>query len=371
MRLFAWLALLLLIALPAIGQPETAASAAVDSSADLDLDTLPDAFEQALLERFLPRFFVSRNECAELPAEFAPNEPDPRATAANGTIYGQAFPVSGADGTRIELHYFHLWAADCGRWGHPLDAEHVSALLAATQGDVSPSATPMEGWRALYWYAAAHEDTVCDVSHGAHAQALDAESRGAKVWISRAKHASYLSHERCKFGCGGDECKKPKEIVVPRVINLGEKGYPLNGARFAASSRWPLEQKLGSDFNAAVRQQLAGASPKKIVAVNSALPPVRATILAGEEILSGAGTGKRHTDEALKTGTGATGNALKTGHEATSGALKTSQEATGSALGRAFRATKRFLTGRESPPASTRAEVSAEGANGTPAPASP
>ncbi|MCC6265208.1 MAG: hypothetical protein IT169_16660 [Bryobacterales bacterium] len=371
MRFLAWLALLLFVALPAIGQPEIAASAAQGSSADLDLDTLPDAFEQALLERFLPRFFVSRNECAELPAEFAADEPEPRAVAANGAIYGQAFPLSGAEGVSVELHYFHLWTTDCGRWGHPLDAEHVSVLLTAPQGDAPPSATPVEEWRARYWYAAAHEDTVCDVSHGAHAQALGAERHGAKIWISRAKHASYLSRERCKFGCGGDECKKPKEIDVPRVINLGEKGRPLNGARFTASSRWPLEQKLGSDFNAAVRQQLAGASPKKIVAVNSALPPVRATILAGEEILSGAGTGKRHTDEALKTGTDATGNALKTGHEATAGALKTSQEATGNALGRAFRATKRFLTGRESPPAATRAEASIEGTNGAPAPASP
>lgn len=344
MRFLVWLSLAWLLALPVSGQADSRAPSAVNRAEDLDGDTLPDAFEQALLERFLPRFFVSRDECAGLPAELASHEPEPRVLAANGAIYGQAFPVSGADGQWIELHYFHLWAKDCGRWGHPLDAEHVSALLATPENAAPQAETPAEDWRALYWYAAAHEDTVCDVSHGAHAQALGAERHGAKVWISRAKHASYLSQRRCKFGCGGDECKKPAEITVQRVINLGERGRPLNGAHFVSSVRWPLEQKLGSDFTEAVRQQLAAASKKKIVAVNSALPPVRATILAGEEILSGAGTGKRHTDGALKTGTEATGNALKTGHEAT-----------GNALGRAFRATERFLTGRKAPPPATAA----------------
>ncbi|MDZ7639017.1 MAG: hypothetical protein U5J83_12350 [Bryobacterales bacterium] len=287
---------------------------------DADGDGLPDAFEQALLERFLPRFFVSRNECSDLPAEFALNEPDPRVLAANGTIYAQAFPVRGEDGEWIELHYFHLWAKDCGRWGHPLDVEHVSALLAAPQSDA-----PAANWRALYWFAAAHENTVCDVSHGAQAKALDAEERGAKVWISRAKHASYLNHGRCKFGCGGDECPRPRELDVPRVVNLGQAGRPLHGALFIASSQWPMADKLDEDFSLAVRQQLAAAPPKKVVAVNSGIPPVRATILAGEEILGGVGTGKRHTEGALKTG----------------------KDATGSALGRAFRATGRFLSGEK------------------------
>lgn len=344
MRLFVWLSLMCVLVPLASSQPNTGTSVSVAQTGDLDGDGLPDAVEQALLERFLPRFFLSQNECSEMPAEFALYEAEPRVVAANGTIYGQAFPVESAEGERIELHYFHLWAKDCGRWGHPLDAEHVSVLLGASEFDA-----PAAEWRALYWYAAAHEDTVCDVSHGAHARTIDAEERGAKVWISRAKHASYLSHGRCKFGCGGDECKKPEELAVPQVINIGEEGRPLNGAIFISSSRWPLGSKLGIDFTESVRQQLALAPPKKIVAVNEALPPVRATILAGEEILGGVGTGTRHTDDALKTGSESTGNALKTG-----------KEATGNALGRAFRATKRFLNGESTGPAAEEAVASPE-----------
>ncbi len=348
MPFLVWLSFVCLLALPLSGQPKSSVPTAQPGT-DLDGDTLPDAFEQELLERFQPRFFLSRNECADLPAEFAANEPEPRPLAANGVIYGQAFSVEGKGGPWIELHYFHLWARDCGRWGHPLDVEHVSALLATPEETTSSAAsltsTPVNEWRALYWYAAAHEDTVCDVSHGAHARALGAERHGAKVFVSRAKHASYLSRERCKFGCGGDECKDPKEMEVPRVINLGERGRPLNGAIFASSNRWPMAQKLGSDFTETVRQQLAAGSPKKIVAVNSGLPPVRATILAGEEILSGAGTGMRHTDGALQNGAEATDNALNTSHEATGNALKSGYRATESAVGRAFRATGRFLKG--------------------------
>jgi hypothetical protein len=305
--------LLVVFALPALGQEPPAAD-------DADGDGLTESFEQALLERFLPRFHVTREDCAGLPAAFAPNEAEPRVLAQDGTIYGQAFPVKSSDGPRIELHYFHLWATDCGRLAHPLDVEGVSVLLAA--GDAGAAA---EQWRALYWYAAAHEETVCDVSHGAHARALDAETQGGNVFISRAKHASYLSQKRCKLGCGGDSCKNSMEMPVARVVNLGQPGRPLHGTVFVTSPRWPLAKKMDPDFTDAVVQQLAGANPKKIMAVNSALPPVRATINAGEQILSGTGTGKRHTGSALKTG----------------------KDATGSALGKAFRATGRFLSGEK------------------------
>jgi hypothetical protein len=307
------LGLLVLFAYPALGQEPAPTD-------DQDGDGLSEALEQALLERFLPRFHVTKNDCGGLPAAFAPDEAEPRVLAQDGTIYGQAFPVDSSDGSRIELHYFHLWAKDCGRLAHPLDVEGVSVLLAA---DATSAAA--EHWRALYWYAAAHEETVCDVSHGAHAKALDAETQGGRVFISRAKHASYLSQKRCKLGCGGDSCKNSVEMPVARVVNLGQPGRPLHGSVFAMSPRWPLAKKMEPDFTETVVQQLAGSNPKKIVAVNSALPPVRATINAGEQILSGTGTGKRHTGSALKTG----------------------KDATGSALGKAFRATGRFLGGEK------------------------
>ncbi len=340
MRLIVQVVFLCVFVLAASAVNENQLAAAHDE--DLDGDGLGDAFEQALLDRFLPRFHLSRGECAEKPALFAPGEEEPRVLAMDGVIYGQAFPVRSGEEEWIELHYYHLWAKDCGRWGHPLDAEHVSTLLGAPSLHSPPSA-----WRALYWYAAAHEDTVCDVSHGARAELLGAEDRGARIWVSKAKHASYLAHERCKFGCGGDECKDPREMAVPRVVNLGEPGRPLNGSLFVSSARWPLAEKLGSDFTDAVRRQLASAPANRIVSINQALPPVRATILAGEETLSGASTGARHTDNALKAGSEATDNALNTGHKATGNALAAGRDATGRALVRAFRATRRFVTGTE------------------------
>ena len=97
------------------------------SAQDLDRDGLGDSFEQALLARFIPTFYVSAGECDGLPAAFSPGTVHPTVAARNGTIHGRAFPAANG---RVELQYFHLWARDCGRGGHALDAEHVSALIA-------------------------------------------------------------------------------------------------------------------------------------------------------------------------------------------------------------------------------------------------
>ncbi|MBK7926500.1 MAG: hypothetical protein IPJ98_03140 [Bryobacterales bacterium] len=72
--------------------------AAILPAADLDRDSLDDATEQALLEEFLPRFYLSKGECDLAPAEFDPRSAEPRLLARNGVIYGQAFPVSFAGG---------------------------------------------------------------------------------------------------------------------------------------------------------------------------------------------------------------------------------------------------------------------------------
>jgi hypothetical protein len=85
---------------------------------DLDHDGLEDPFEQEILARFLPEFRVSKMECAGLPAEFLPDSTQPQAVALNGTIYGQVFPVApdGISGSFLEVHYYHLWSRDCGRF---------------------------------------------------------------------------------------------------------------------------------------------------------------------------------------------------------------------------------------------------------------
>ena len=124
-----------------------------------------------------------------------------------------------AETRQVELHYYHLWRQDCGEHGHPLDTEHVAVLIQAS-GAIEVEAT----WKALYWYAAAHEQTVCDVSQIARASTLRAEDKGAQVWISPGKHASYLDARLCQRGCGADVCEAMVPLQAGRVINLGEPG---------------------------------------------------------------------------------------------------------------------------------------------------
>ena len=245
------------------------------SAQDLDRDRLDDSFEQALLERFAPAFYLSAGECDGLPASFVPGTRDPVVAARNGTIHGRVFPAS--DGA-IELQYFHLWARDCGRGGHDLDAEHVSALV-----ELQPDGT----WAARLWYAAAHEDTICDQSSGARASALGAGSGGPPVYIPRGKHASYLSPGHCARGCGGDTCPLGPPLRVVALVNIGEPGAPLNGATWTLSTRWPLGLKLQSDFAPAVRARLDRAGSESAIALSSHLRAPQAPVLAGDTALDG------------------------------------------------------------------------------------
>jgi len=169
------------------------------ASIDSDGDGLSDTLEQRLLEQFAPSFEIAAHDCSDRPAAFTPNVKLASVQAEDGTIYGQAFPVRAEESAQqVELHFYHLWRTDCGEHGHPLDAEHVAVLVRAS-GDE---------WKARYWYAAAHEQTVCDVSQIARASTLQAENKGARVWISPGKHASYLDPRLCRAGCGADACEQ-------------------------------------------------------------------------------------------------------------------------------------------------------------------
>ena len=138
---------------------------AATQNTDTDRDGIPDEQEQALLERF---------------------------------------PVSES---RIEIHYYTLWAKDCGRMKHPLDAEHVSVLLSMnSQGE------PEE----IYWYAGAHEQTSCDMSSGKRAESLT--KRRPVIWSSSGKHALYFRQDMCGHGCGADSCKDNVELILSAMV---------------------------------------------------------------------------------------------------------------------------------------------------------
>lgn len=276
------------------------------ASVDDDHDGMADALEAALLEQFRPSFMISHDECDLLPAEMTSGEAVPRVLARNGAIYGQAMPR--AQGS-VELHYFHLWSRDCGRHGHPGDVEHVSALI-ARQKDGS--------WQAQYWYAAAHEQTVCERSMFARASELQAVHKGAAVWISAGKHASYFSAELCNGGCGGDSCRSARSAPVLPVINLGEPGAPLNGAVWAAStsSAWPLAAKMSSDFDQNVMAQLQTLPATGPGRISSSTPGMQRTIAVSNTTFGSLELAQGDTENGLETAKTKTSNALQRSYRA-------------------------------------------------------
>lgn len=308
-------------------------------SLDSDHDGLPDEFEDALLHRFEPAMYTSRTDCSRLPAIFQPGSEVPLVAAEDGTLYGQAFPKPNGD---IELHYYHLWRVDCGRMGHALDTEHVAALLRGTGTDAAR-------WKAVYWYAAAHEDTLCDAGQIARASTLDAEDHGATIWVSQGKHASYLNEELCNHGCGGDRCDTMKARHPPRIVNLGEFGAPANGAVWTRSAQWPLAEKMTrSDFRAALLARVDKLPATDIAWAEPSKRPAQAAILGGNRGVDGALTGAtaggsaaghglaaggRGTDTAIRLATHTTGNALSRSAHAVGHALSKSASKTGRAVG--------------------------------------
>jgi hypothetical protein len=292
---------------------------------DTDHDGLSDLREQALLERFVPRFQVSRADCAMKPALFEEEVEKPTVAERDGTIYGQVTPRESAKGgdVVVEVHFYDLWSVDCGRMGHPLDAEHVSALLRAKTMD-----SPVEDWRAVYWFAAAHEGTVCDASEVAAAKVLDAERQGATVWLSAGKHGAFLNETMCTQGCGGDRCVEMTPLVVARVINLGEPGAAMHGAVWAGSPAWPLAAKMQSDFSAATIARLEHGEGVP-VEMNGAHGSVKGTIYVANSVANGVGTSGANTAAALNTADDKTESALGKSAKATGRALKRSTKAVG------------------------------------------
>jgi hypothetical protein len=267
-----------------------AAEPVTQPTIDDDRDGLDDRTEQRLLVKFAPTFLISSNECDGLPAEFAPGVRDPQVVSRNGTIYGQVFMRQGRPGAGVyvEIHYYHLWSRDCGRAGHPLDAEHVSALVWAPAID-----TDSDAWTALLWYSGAHEDTACDESSGARARDVQAENLGPKVWVSRGKHASFLERAHCSWGCGSDTCDAAIEFTPTKLINIGEVSALLNGAVWVQSTQWRLESKLAPVFDDSVISRLAEPKVKGVRSLKRRLKSGQSLLMARDSTVDSLGTGGR------------------------------------------------------------------------------
>ena len=325
------------------------ASAQTPRTIDSDHDGLNDVLEDALLQRFVPQFMISSDDCSARPARFVQAIAIPTIAAEDGTVYGQAMLRPAVAGTpaQVELHYYHLWRTDCGRMGHPLDAEHVAVLLQQTSTALRDDPA---SWHATYWYAAAHEDTVCDASQLTRASTLKAEEHGPQIWISAGKHASFLTEEMCHHGCGGDRCIKSRPLETPGVINLGELDAPMNGAVWMSSSRWPLKDKLGrTDFLTARVDRLQRLPETDIAWANPAKRPAQVAILGGNSAVTGASVGGDATGSALATSGRSTDSALTVAGDKTGTALEKATHNTGHALGAGVRAVKKALGGDKQP----------------------
>jgi hypothetical protein len=302
-----------LISLAACILLSTAALAQV--SLDTDHDGLSDQQEQALLEQFRPAFMISATDCAVRPSRFEPGHVIPTPVAADGTIYGQVFPVvlPGAASGYLEIHYYTLWDRDCGRRPHLLDVEHVSAIVTTSAGS-NP--------QALYWYAGAHEKTACDISSGAHAGAIAAEEHGPVVWSSGGKHALYLRKSMCHHGCGADSCADDVKLAQSGpVINIGELGAPANGAVWVASPQWLAADKMDSDFSAETIAILNATSGDAVVTLRGK-SSVRGTIQGSETVLESTEIGAQDTGAALDTADNHTSKSLNKAANATRRSLK-------------------------------------------------
>jgi hypothetical protein len=305
---------------------------------DTDRDGLSDRDEEALLKRYAPLFMISRKDCSDRPAQFLADTKSPTVVEDNGTIYGQVFPRKGRP-DEVELRYYHLWGRDCGQMGHRLDAEHVSVLV--------KTGANLEDAKALYWYAAAHEDTICDASHLARAATLHAEDHGPKIWVSEGKHGSFLSELMCTHGCGGDRCIDMKPLKTRQIVNLGEADIPMNGAVWLSSIEWPLSAKVSrSDFLEMRVARLEKLPDMDIVWANPAKRPAQATILGASAGIGGAATGARATDTALSIADSNTSSALDTTADKTGKALKKSSRNVWRALKKSVEKTGAVLNGK-------------------------
>jgi hypothetical protein len=308
---------------------------------DTDHDGLSDVLEQQLLIQFLPKFMVGEHDCSGIPAEFEPDIRAPEARADNGTIYGQVFPVKDATDHAIiaEIHYYHLWRKDCGGYGHPLDTEHVAVLVRASDTHLTAAT-----WKAVYWYAAAHENTVCDVSQIARAATLHAEDHGATVWISPGKHASYLNETLCQRGCGADRCENMVPLRTMALINLGEPSHPMNDSLFVSSRAWPLMAKMSvSDFPSAPVARLNQLPGTDIAWFNPGRHPAQGVIARSsitEQAIAGGG---RNTTTAISLAGNSTGDALSKTSNSTGQALSTANDSTGNALQNSYRHVRHAL----------------------------
>jgi hypothetical protein len=174
---------------------------------------------------------------------------------------------------------------------------------------------------------------VCDVSQIARASTLHAEDKGAQVWISPGKHASYLDERLCRRGCGADRCEAMMPLPPGRVINLGEPGHPMNGSVFLSSSAWPLKVKMEhTDFPEEPVARLERLPATEIAWFNPGRHPAQGVIAISST-----------TEGAMAKGASETVSSLGVASDSAGGAISVAEGSTGGALGKSYHKTVHAL----------------------------
>ena len=116
-----------------------------------------------------------------------------------------------------------------------------------------------------------------------------------------------------------------------RIINLGERAAPLNGAYWITSSRWNLGSKLGSDFSVELLAALDKSA--NVTLIWPALRPAQSVLMAGSELGVALAESGRRTGKALRLADAGTTEALAISLERTERALKRSAASVARFLG--------------------------------------
>lgn len=223
---------------------------------DADLDTIPDALELALAQRFFPTLNLhcgsfeglAYGDRRQLYGHSVPGYPN----SSNGKIPFIAKFYNPGNGTDcaepnqcIEIRYGIAWNWDLGDdafgGGHRGDSEMYAILVARSDTDGTGqwgvawdvAKNDVNQWRLMKEFMSAHLNTQGDSSsyrgHG-KSGALTHQ----RIWAAEGKHALYPTQSACNNGnaadiddCGDNRCDIRADVYTD-VQNIGEELFPLN-----------------------------------------------------------------------------------------------------------------------------------------------
>ncbi len=177
---------------------------------DLDGDGLDDAWEQSIVEAYLP---------------YLSYDPKDGCSRAVGLYRLRTHPE---DSKRLHLTFVLLFEKDCGASSHVGDDE----VFGATIDPAKPAPAGLVAVRAISHQGTACEaKTICGTCPGLTPCAT-ATRRGKPgypvVFYSKDKHGAYMDKVKCDGACFfTNYCTLAPAPTEPRFGNAGEPGKPL------------------------------------------------------------------------------------------------------------------------------------------------